>query len=114
MKSPKEGLYVNIELIHFAVQWKLTQHCKAAVCVCVCVCVCVYQSLCHILLFETPWTVGHQAPLSMDSPGKNTGVGAIPFSRRSSQPRDQTQVSCIAGRFFTIWAAREALYSNKN
>ena len=26
---------------------------------------------------------------------------AIPFSRRSSQPRDQTQVSCIAGRFFT-------------
>ena len=26
---------------------------------------------------------------------------AIPFSRRSSQPRDQTQVSHIAGRFFT-------------
>ena len=29
---------------------------------------------------------------------------AIPFSRGSSQPRDQTQVSCIAGGFFTIWA----------
>ena len=27
---------------------------------------------------------------------------AIPFSRGSSQPRDQTWVSCIAGRFFTI------------
>ena len=26
---------------------------------------------------------------------------AYPFSRGSSQPRDQTQVSCIAGRFFT-------------
>ena len=26
---------------------------------------------------------------------------AVPFSRGSSQPRDQTQVSCIAGRFFT-------------
>ena len=26
---------------------------------------------------------------------------AIPFSRASSQPRDQTQVSHIAGRFFT-------------
>ena len=25
--------------------------------------------------FVTPWTVAHQAPLSMDSPGKNTGVG---------------------------------------
>ena len=27
---------------------------------------------------------------------------AMPFSRKSSQPRDQTRVSCIAGRFFTI------------
>jgi len=30
------------------------------------------------------------------------------FSRRSSQPRDRTQVSHIAGRFFTSWAMREA------
>ena len=34
---------------------------------------------------------------------------AIPFSRGSSQPRDWTWVSCIAGRFFTSWATREAL-----
>ena len=33
---------------------------------------------------------------------------AFPFSRGPSQPRDQTQVSCIAGCFFTIWATREA------
>ena len=33
---------------------------------------------------------------------------AIPFSRVSSWPRDQTQVSCIVGRFFTIGATREA------
>ena len=33
----------------------------------------------------------------------------IPFSRGSSRPRDWTWVSCIAGRFFTIWATREAL-----
>ena len=32
---------------------------------------------------------------------------AIPFSRGSSQPRDQTWVSCIAGKFFTIWVTRE-------
>ena len=32
---------------------------------------------------------------------------AIPFSRGSSQPRDQTWVSYIAGRFFTIWATKE-------
>ena len=29
---------------------------------------------------------------------------AISFSRGSSPPRDRTQVFCIAGRFFTIWA----------
>ena len=33
---------------------------------------------------------------------------AIPFFKRSSQPRDQMWVSCIAGGFFTIWALREA------
>ena len=32
----------------------------------------------------------------------------IPFSRESSQPRDQTQVSHTAGRFFTSRATREA------
>ena len=33
---------------------------------------------------------------------------AYPFSRVSSQPRDRTRVSCIAGRLFTNWAMREA------
>ena len=37
-------------------------------------------------------------------PGKNTGVGCIPFSKESSRPRDQTWVSYIAGGFFIIWA----------
>ena len=32
---------------------------------------------------------------------------AISFSRRSSQPRDWTQVSRIVGRHFTVWATRE-------
>ena len=31
----------------------------------------------------------------------------IPFSRGSSPARDQTQVSCIAGWFLTVWATRE-------
>ena len=30
---------------------------------------------------------------------------AIPFSRGSSQPRDRAQIFCLAGRFFTVWAA---------
>ena len=32
---------------------------------------------------------------------------AIPFSRGSSWPGDQTQVSCTASRFFTDWANLE-------
>ena len=32
---------------------------------------------------------------------------AFPISRGYSQPTDQTQVSCIAGRFFTNWGIRE-------
>ena len=37
------------------------------------------------------------------------GWVAVPFSRGSFQPRDWTQVSCFAGRFFTIWATGGAL-----
>ena len=32
---------------------------------------------------------------------------AISFSRISSQPKDRTQVSHIAGRHFTVWATRD-------
>ena len=34
---------------------------------------------------------------------------AVPFSGGSSQPRDWTQVSYIAGRFFNSWPTRKAL-----
>ena len=55
----------------------------------------------------TPWTVAHQAPLSMEfSRQKLLEWVAIPFSRGSSWPSDQLQASHIAGRFFTIWAMR--------
>ena len=59
----------------------------------------------------TPWTVAPQAPLSMgfSQLEKLLEWVAIPFSRGSSQPMDQTQVSCIAGRFFIVWARVEAL-----
>ena len=37
---------------------------------------------------------------------------AFPISRGSSQPRDRTQVTRIAGRFFNSWATRERLKVN--
>ena len=32
---------------------------------------------------------------------------AVFFSRRSSQPRDWTEVSCLVGGHFTVWAPKE-------
>ena len=39
---------------------------------------------------------------------------AISFSRGSSWPRDQTQVSHIGGRRFNLWATREARYASNH
>ena len=44
---------------------------------------------------------------SWNSPGKNTGVGRHPLLQGIFSAQDWTWVSCIAGRFFTIWATRE-------
>ena len=77
------------------------------------------ESLSHVWFFATLWTVAHQAPLSMNSPGNNIRVVAISFSRRSSQPRDQTlrsvqSLSCV-WLFATPWtAAHQASLSLTN
>ena len=63
----------------------------------------------HVWLFVNPWTIARQAPLSMGIlQARILEWGAMPSSRESSRPRDWTWVSCIAGRFFTIWATSEA------
>ena len=49
-------------------------------------------------------------PSHQGSTGILEGV-VYPFSRWSSWPRNQTRLSCIAGRFFTSWATREAMLS---
>ena len=55
----------------------------------------------HIRLFVTPWTVTHQAPLSMGFSSQECWSGLpCPPSRESFPPRDQTRASCdycIAG-----------------
>ena len=73
-------------------------------------CCCAVLSLSVMWPHDSLWPHGLYLPGSFggDSPGKNPGVGCHAFSRGSSQPRDRAQVSCIAGRFFTIWATREA------
>ena len=63
---------------------------------------CCAQSLSHVQLFANPWTIACQAPLSVGILlARILEWVAIPFSRGSSQPSDQTQVSHIAGGVLT-------------
>ena len=65
-----------------------------------CCCVLLLGS---VRLFVIPWTVAPQALMCMGIlQARTLEWVAIPSSRGSSQPRDGTQVSHIAGRFFTI------------
>ena len=75
----------------------------------------VYVRVCmrvlsHVRLFATPWTVARLAPPTMRIlQARILEWVAMSSSSGSSQPRDHTQVSHIAGGFFTVWATREAL-----
>ena len=60
-----------------------------------------WKSLSHVWLFAIPWTVHGILQ------ARRLEWIAFPFSRGSLQPRDWTQVSHIAGRFFTSWATRK-------
>ena len=62
-----------------------------------------WKLLSNVRLFVTPWTIQSMEFSRLE---KLEWV-AFPFSRGSSQPRDGTQVSHIAGGFFTSWAIRE-------
>ena len=70
---------------------------------------CLVATNLSVQLFATPWTVACQALLSMEIlQARIMEWVAMPSSRGSSQPRDQTQVTSIVGGFFTVWATREA------
>ena len=64
------------------------------------------ESESHSLVSNSLWP--HRLDSPWNSPGQNTGVGNLSLLQASSQPRNHTQVSHIAGRFFTTWATREA------
>ena len=72
--------------------------------ICCSVCMCVHQSLSHVQIFVTPWTIACQAPLSIGFHRQDYWSG-FPFHPPGIFPtRDRTcvsYVSCIADRFFT-------------
>ena len=83
---------------------------------CGCVCICIYMwsvnvtqshlALCDPMDYSLPGSTVHEILQT-----RITEWVAIPFSRGSSQPRDQTQFSGITGGFFTIWATREHIHT---
>ena len=63
-----------------------------------------WRSLSRVRLFASLWTIYSTWNFS----GQNTRVGSLSLLQgRTSQPRDRTQVSSIAGEFFASWATRE-------
>ena len=60
--------------------------------------------------FATPWTVAHQAPLSMGFPGHEYWSGLpSPSPGDVSDPGIKPGSPALAGGFFIIWASREAV-----
>ena len=84
------------------------------------VCVCMLSCFSHAWLFATLWTVACQAPLSMESPGKNTGVGchALLQGIFLTEGLDPSLFSCIGRQAFyhlsTIWEAPQRAHNYKN
>ena len=77
-----------------------------------CVCVCVLSRFSHIWLFVIPWTVAHQAPLSMGFSRQEYWSG-LPYPPPGDLPNPGIEPASLmsptlADRFFTIRATWEA------
>ena len=92
--------------------------CNLVVCVCVCVCVrtrvhacACTQSLSHVQLFVTPWTVAHQAPLSMQF-SKQKYWSKLPFPTPGDLPDPGIKpasfvIFCVGRHIFTTEPPRK-------
>ena len=75
-------------------------------CVCVCVCVCARaRALSRSVVFETAWTVAHQAPLFMEF-HRQVDWSELPFPVPGHLPDPGIELvslasPALAGRFFT-------------
>ena len=75
--------------------------------------VCMLSQFSSVRLFVTLWTGACQAPLTMDSTGKNTGVGVMPSSRDFPDPEIELASLMspeLAGRFFISSHLRNPIY----
>ena len=83
-------------------------------CECACVCVCVHAHSVHVWLFATPWTIAHQAPVSMEFSRKEYQSG-LPFPSPGNLLDPEIEPTSLAsftlaGEFFTTSATWEACW----
>ena len=108
-------LLINFYWNIVALQYYFSFHCTAELIGCTYTYMCMLSC---VWFFVTPWTIAHQAPLSMGFSRQEYSSGwvVISCSRGSSQPRDQTQVSCTSciGRwtlyYCATWGAHVYIY----
>ena len=73
----------------------------------------MWKFLSHVRLFATPWTVAHQASLSMGIlQARILKWVAISLSRGCSQPRNWTWSPALQEDYFTFWGTRKAWIIN--
>ena len=65
------------------------------------------ESVTHSVVSNSLWDPMDCSPPGSSVPGKNTGVGCHTLLQGIFLTQGQTWVSCIAGRFLTVWATRE-------
>ena len=71
----------------------------------------LWQCVSHSVVSDSLWPMDYRplgSPVHGILQARKLKWIVIPFSRGSYWPKDQTWVSCTAGRFFTIWAIKEA------
>ena len=83
---------------------------------CVCARACTHMLSC-VRLFVIPWTVAHQAPLSMGF-SRQEHWSRFPFPSPGDLPKPRTETSlaspALADGFFTSWATQEDLSYHVN
>ena len=113
-ENEKSIFYLNLIFFPPWHYWERTAY--SEVCVCVCVCVCA-QLLSPVQLFGVPWTVVHQAPLSVWFP-RWKYWGRLPFPSPRDLPDGGMELIfpvslVLADRFFTNCITWEALGSSE-